>query len=212
MVGRIVASLVLSLAIATAAAADPVTLTSGGIQTNDDYIGSFSFSGSGFAAEGQGLGVPIVSRFKVGSVDFSGDFELFAVNDMNDGRVTAGGQTFRGFAFASFHVVADPIVIATTDRGPHRFTTPFRADGVVQLSDGPRGSGNLLFSQDVTGSGMLWWIADTLDPGAFATRSMGLTFSPAESPAPTPEPGSLLLMGTGLGALWRFRRFRRARA
>ena len=207
--GRIVACLVLGLGIATAAAADPVTLTSGSIQANDDYIGSFSLFGNAFAAEGSGLGAPISDRFGLGPLDVSGDFVVFAVNDMNDGYVTAGGQTFRGFTKASFAVDADPLVIADTDRGPQRFNTPFRARGLVQIFDAPGGGGNLLFNQEVTGRGTLSFIADNIDNGVFVTRSMALTFAPVGSP--TPEPGSLLLLATGVVGAWHSRRFRRAR-
>jgi len=208
-VRRIFALLVLCLGTAVTASADPVRLTSGTIQTNDDYIGSFSLFGNAFAAKSDGIGAPIVAQFVVGPVDFSGTFSLFAVNAMNNGEVTSGGQTFRGFGAASFEVVADPIMIPNTDRGPQRFNTPFNARGVVELFDSFRG--NRLFSQDVTGSGTLSFVADSVGEGRFFTRSMALTFSPAVSPSPTPEPGSLLLLGTGLVAAWQSRRFRRGR-
>jgi len=209
-VRRIFALLVLCLGITTAAAADEIRLTSGTIEANDDYIGSFSLLGNGFATEGSGFGAPIVAQFVVGPVDFSGDFGLFPVNSEDNGQVTAGGQTVRGFASASFRVMADPLLIPESDRGPHLFKTPFIARGQVHVFDDIRERGNLLFSQDVTGTGTLSFIADSLDDGRFFTRSMALTFSPAATP--TPEPGTWLLLGTGLAAAWQCRRFRPVRS
>jgi hypothetical protein len=210
---RIFAVLVLFFGIAAAASAEPVRLTSGTIEANDDYIGSFSLFGNAFAAAGSGLGAPIVPQFFVGPLDFSGEFGINPVNSENNGQVTVGSQMFRGFASASFRVVADPLVIPDRDRGPQRFTTPFAARGQVQLFDSfARTNRFALLSQDVTGTGTLSFIADSVGEGKFYTRSMALTFSPAVTPAPTPEPGSWLLLATGLIAGWQARCFRRARS
>lgn len=206
---RIFGFLVLCFGIAAAASADPIRLSSGTIQADDDYIGSFSFFGDAFSAEGSGIGAPIVAQFGVGPLNFSGEFGMIPVNPTNDAEVAVGGQILRGFASASFQVLAEPLVIPDTDRGRQLFSTPFSARGQVQLFDAPRG-GNLLFSQDLTGSGTLSFFADNVGNGRFYTRSMALTFSPAV--APTPEPGSWLLLGTGLVAASQSRRFRRARS
>jgi hypothetical protein len=209
---RISGVLVLCFGIAVTAAADPVRLTSGTIEANDDYIGSFSLSGTAFSADGSGIGAPIVPQFFVGPLDFSGAFGITPVNSEDAGNVTVGGQIFRGFASASFQVQADPLVIPERDRGRQLFTTPFSATGQVQVFESFRNGGNRLFTQDVTGSGTLSFFADSVGDGKFFTRSMALTFAPPVSPAPTPEPGSWLLLGTGLIGAWQSRRFRRARA
>lgn len=206
---RILTFVVLCVGIAAGASADPITFTSGTIQANDDYVASFSLLGSAFAAEGAGFGGPIVGQFGVGPLDFSGEFDVFPVNSMNTGEVTTGGETLQGFASAFFQVIADPLIIPETDRGPQVFNTPFSARGLVRLSDGFAG-GNQLFSQDAIGRGTLSFTADNVGNGTYFTRSMALTFSPARSPAPTPEPGSLLLVASGLIAAWQSRRFRRS--
>jgi hypothetical protein len=187
-----------------------VRLTSGTIEANDDYIGSFSLAGNAFAAEGSGLGAPIVPQFFVGLLDFSGEFGVNPVNSEDNGKVTVGSQILRGFASASFRVLANPLVIPDTNRGPQLFKTPFSARGEVEVFESFRGGGTRLFTQDVTGTGTLSFIADNVGDGKFFTRSMALTFSPEVSP--TPEPGSWLLLGTGLFGAWQSRRFRRGRS
>jgi len=106
--------LVLCLGMAGVASADPVTLTAGtlsvyGLHSTDFGFGSFDFSGGGFAAAGSGAGAApagLADGFTAGIVNPSGVFGVTAGDALNTGDITVGGQTFRGFASATFRVTA----------------------------------------------------------------------------------------------------------
>ena len=202
--------LLLSLSAAGAASADPITVTSGGFllygpATSDAGSAGFDFSGSGFAASGNGR-LSAQSGFEVGVLDLSGSFDMFDVF----GSVTVGDQTLRGFESVSLLVTAAPIVINDAPQGTYGGgSAAFTATGVVRLYKPGGPSGPPLITQEINGAGTVSIIGQSIEKGAFRTAFVSLGFAPAASPSPTPEPASLLLVGTGLAAAWQSRRFRR---
>jgi len=212
-VGRIITGLVLYLGIAAVVSADPIRLTSGNIfvvanNNGPGFSGGFNLSGEAFEAHGGGIGAPTVTSFAVTPPDVSG---IFGISPDPGGLLIVGDQTFRGVLSATFQFTADPhfVILPNEPLGLTTFETTFTATGLLQLFD-DLGATQPRFTQAVNGRGGLAITAANVD-GRFVTRSMGLGFIPDSSPAPTPEPGSLLLVGTGLLATWQSRRLRHPR-
>jgi len=207
---------VLCLGTARVASADPVMLTSGtvfvyGAASSGFGQGSFDVSGTGFAANGFGTAIaPAVGTFNVGSLNLSGMMNVNPSDALDNGTMTTGGQLLAGFPSASVQVIAEPFVVPDAPQGDSEtFHTSFTARGLVQLS-AHLGDSNPIFSQEVSGRGTMSIEGENIGGGQFLTGGVGLTFSPADTGSPTPEPASLLLLGTGLAAVWQSRRVRQA--
>ena len=195
------------LAAPTLASADAVTITAGGWGNVFDEDGGsltlvsdvFHISGSGFCAPG-GLceGSRFPNSFRPGQVvDFSANFD----GASNEGfRSSVNGVEVNSFSFAGtlLSFTVPPIVIPPLPpvQGVQTLTAPFAMSGMLNISS----SGTSLFAGPVNGSGQFAFLLANL-AGASSFEPVGeegtFTFEPSTVSA-TPEPASLLLLGTGI--------------
>ena len=193
------------LAAPTLASADAVTITAGRWANVFDEDGGglilvsdvFHISGSGFCAPG-GLceGSRFPNSFTPGQVvDFSANFD----GANNEGFTSSvNGVEVNSFSFAGtlLSFTVPPIVIPPLPpvQGVQTLTAPFAMSGMLKISS----SGTSLFAGPVNGSGQF---AIFLAAGASSFEPVleeGIfTFEPSTVSA-TPEPASLLLLGTGI--------------
>ena len=89
------------------------------------------------------------------------------------------------------------------------FTAPFTMTGRLDAYTSPFDVNSPFYSTDLVGSGVATIQFSTLDR-FFWAEHVTYDFS-SSAPAATPEPASLLLLGTGLAAAWQARRRRRVR-
>ncbi len=95
-----------------------------------------------------------------------------------------------------------------------RFTTPFTTTGHISGTSSNLAAAPLLFSVDVTGSGIAsisGRIHDTGTDRFYDALFVDYRFAPSPAAA-TPEPATLVLRGTGLTVVMRWRRFGRTAA
>ena len=121
--------------------------------------------------------------------------------------VTVDGTSYVAFltGFLTFDTAPFDVPRPSANSGDVTFTTPFVMTGRLRGSTEALGGGSVLFDVDLAGIGTASTTARPAGPGYLVNG--GVTYDFAAASAATPEPATLLLMGSGVaGVLLRRRR------
>jgi PEP-CTERM motif-containing protein len=128
---------------------------------------------------------------------------------LNPLRATVGGVEYQNVSIASdMNFNTGTVVLAETEPGRARFNEPMNFDGTLKIfAEG----GSTLFDATILGTGSamaLYQGGFAGQPPTFGLLAFGYAFNGTASP--TPEPSTLLLLGSGLVILAGRRRWRRS--
>jgi hypothetical protein len=183
--------------------ADPVVLTGGGATLYwDGQLSSFSFTGPGTTISQDSRNPWGPTGFTVGSpVEFSGSLNpesthgsLMTVNGTSyDNAVLVGTASF----------VTNSYTAAAGDSGAGDVELPLLLSGHFEAFNFGDVGGTPLFAFDVALQGVFRSGFVNVSPDTFLNRNFAATaeFTGPAGPSQTPEPGSLLLMGTPVAAI-----------
>jgi hypothetical protein len=206
---------------AAAAVADPITITSGFVGVGAFARGSFrSTSGSltggdSFVldvsnSDGPSQSVPPCSQFSpcIAGATTSASREFSLGNAVGTG--TIDGTTYSTLVIrgSRFTFTSGDVVLPPTTADAFELESPFLFQGMASIWSVDSPAQAFLGDFSLVGHGTATTRLERFGTG-YAVSGFRYEFA-NDTASPTPEPASMLLLGTGLVAAWQSRRLRRA--